>query len=214
MKGIILNRQQLVTSIFILLCLVGYIFFPADGSFQYKVVAVIFLVLLPFLYSKYFLKSENLFKKIIIGDWKKNIGWLLIGLLIPFVIMLILFKYTDIQIHYLLSPTVKNDFGKFLLYEFTGVALTVAIYELFFRGFLMFYFAAFFKKWAILIQFMFFVAMALMLNLPYWFYITYLVFTPFAGLIAYKSNSLVYSFIGQLLFIIMFDASFIALTVK
>lgn len=78
----------------------------------------------------------------------------------------------------------------------------------------MFYFAAFFERWAILIQFLFFLVMALMLGLPYWFYVTYLIFTPFAGWIAYKSDSVLYSFVGQLLFIVIFDASFIALTVK
>ena len=210
MKNIKINKQQAVTSIFILFCLAGYVFFPANGYFQYKFVALIFLVALPFLYNNLFLKKEN----ILIGDWKKNLLYLMIGLFCSFLIMAILFKYTDIGNHYLLSILVKTDFKQFLLYEFTGVAFTVTMYELFFRGFVMFYFSTFLGKWAIVIQFLFFIVLMLFLNLPYWFYVTYLVFNPFAGWIAYKSNSLSYSFFGQLFFIIIIDSTFIALTVK
>jgi hypothetical protein len=54
----------------------------------------------------------------------------------------------------------------------------------------------------------------MLFSLPYWFYIVYLIFAPFAGWIAYKSESILYSFVGQLLFAIIIDATFIALTVK
>lgn len=209
-----INKSQLITSIFILLCFIGYVFFPTNNYFQYKSAALIFLLILPFLYNKYLLKEASFFKKIIIGDWKNNLKFMVMGLIAPFVIMILFFKYTDLLNHYLLSPSVKGDFKQFLFYELTGVAFTVAVYEIFFRGFVMFYFTSKLQKWAILAQFLFFVVMLFLLNVPYWFYITYLVFAPFSGWIAYKSNSIMYSFLGQLLFVIIFDASFIGLTVK
>jgi len=214
MRLLKINKEQLITSLFIGLCLIGYVFFPANGNFQYKAVALVFLVLLPFLYNKYMLKRENIFKRVIIGDWKENIKWLAIGLSFAFLVITLIFVSSDLRSHYFLSSAVKNDFKQFLLYELLGVSFTVAIYELFFRGFVMFYFSSFLGKWVILGQFLFFAAMALIFGLPYWFYITYLVFTPFAGWIAYKSNSILYSFFGQLLFIIIVDAVFIALAVK
>jgi hypothetical protein len=210
-----LNKEIIITSVFVLLSLAGYVFFPANGYFQHKAIPVVFLVLLPFLYNKYFLKKENLFTQIKIEDWKNNLKWLAVGLLSALLIIGVIFKYTDLGQHYFLAKNIKNDFWKFLWYELTGVAFTVATYELFFRGFVMNYFKGFLGKWSILIQFFFFITLLLMLfGLPYWFYIVYLIFAPFTGWIAYKSESIVYSFVGQLLFVIIIDATFIALTVK
>ncbi|KKQ44736.1 MAG: hypothetical protein US63_C0024G0008 [Candidatus Moranbacteria bacterium GW2011_GWC2_37_8] len=210
-----LNKEIIITSTFIFFCLLGYIFFPANGIFQNRSVAVLFLVILPYLYNKFFLKKKNLFAKFIsIGDWKKNIKYLIIGLLIAALIILIFFKYTELAQHYFLPKNVKSNFINFIVYEITGIVFTVAIYEIFFRGFIQLYFSTFFGKWAVLIQFLIFSALMLALGLPYWFYITYFVFTPFAGWIVYKSESLLYSFIGQCLFIIAIDVSFIALFVK
>lgn len=209
-----ISKENLITAIFMLFVLAGYVFFPANNFFQYKAVSLISLVLLPFLYNKYFLKKENIFRKFLLKDYLKNLQWLALGLLFAFLVAIILNNITDVQKHYLLSPNVKNNFLQFLLYEFTGVAFTVAIYEFFFRGFVMFYFSVFFGKWSILVQFLFFCVMLAMLNLPYWFYITYLVFTPFGGWIAYKSDSVLYSLIGQFIFIVFVDASFIAMTIK
>jgi membrane protease YdiL (CAAX protease family) len=215
MNHFVLNKKEIITSIFILLCLAGYVYFPASGYFQYKAVVVIFLVLLPFLYNKYFLKEKNFFKRILIGDWKNSLKLLSIGLTGAFLIMFLIFKFTDIGNHYFLASGVKDDFWQFLKYELTGIAFTVAIYELFFRGFVMSHFLNNLKKWAILAQFLFFLVLLLMLHeLPYWFYIVYLVFAPFAGWIAYKSDSILYSFLGQLLFVIVIDASYIALIVR
>jgi len=211
MQNIKINKQQLVTIVFIVCCLAGYVFFPANGNFQYKTSFFVFLAVLPFLYNKYFLKKENLFKRIKVGRWKKNIQYLTIGLLLALLLMGIVFKFTDVIGHYYLPKNVKADFWVFLWYEFSGIAFMVAVYEMFFRGFVMNYFADT-QKWSILIQFLFFCVMIMLLwGLPYWFYIVYLIFTPFAGWIAYKSDSILYSFIGQWLFIIFIDAAFIAL---
>jgi membrane protease YdiL (CAAX protease family) len=211
---VLINKKQTITSIFIVLCLFGYIFFPANEFFQYKAVAIIFLVVLPILYTKYFLKSELHFNQFTLGDWKKNIVYLICGLLVAFIVIGSIFIFTDFKLHYFLSAKVKNDFISFLYYELTGVLFTVAVYEGFFRGFIMSYFLEKYKKWSIMIQFLFLLVMIAIFHLPYWFYIMYVIFAPIGGWIYYKSNSLVYSFFGQLLFIILFDATFIALTVN
>src|SRR6266702_3184686 len=143
MDNIKLNKKQIITTFFILFCLMGYVFFQANGFFQYKAVFVIFLIVLPFFYNKLFLAEDNFFRKIKITNLKNDLKILSLGLIITFLIIVLFFKYTDIQRHYLLSPIVKKDFWQFLLYEFTSVAFTVAVYEIFFRGFVMFYFSPF-----------------------------------------------------------------------
>lgn len=214
MRLLTLNKKEIVTSIFIILCLAGYVFFPATGTFQHKLVMLIFLVLLPFLYCRYFLKEKNIFSRFSVGDWKNNLISLIIALIGSFFIIYLLFEYTELLSHYFLPLGIKNNFSLFLIYEFTGVAFTVILYELFFRGFIMFYFKSFTGKWSVLIQVLFFILMITLFNLPYWFYITYLIFAPIAGWLAYKSESLLYSYFGQLFFIIIVDAYYIAVTVK
>lgn len=209
------KKREIITTVFAMLCLFGYVFFPAEGYFQYKAVAVIFLIIVPFLYSKYFLRDEKFFQKFTIGNWKKNLQWLSVGLLIATVLAALVFKYSDFLQQYTLAKSIKTSFKTFLIYEFTGVFFTVAVYELFFRNFLFFYFLKIIGKWAILVQFLFFVLLIFMIpSLPIWYYITYLIFAPIAGWIAYKSDSILYSFLGQFVFVILVDASFIALTVK
>lgn len=216
MNKVKISKKQVITTIFILTCLGGYVFFPRSGAFQYRTAMFVFFALLPFLYDKLFLKENIILKGINFGNGLNNVKWSAISLVLPLVLMFILFKYLNLGVHYFLPISVKEDFGKFLLYEFTGVSFTVAMYEIFFRGFVMNFFRADFGKLAILIQFLFFALMLLVFNfnLPYWFYISYLVFSPFAGWIAYMSGSILYSFVGQLLFIIMIDAGYIALIVK
>ena len=155
-----------------------------------------------------------LLKQIIIGDWKKNLTCLGIGLAGALVLMALLFKLTDLGLHYVLASNVKTNFGDFLIYEFGSIAFMVFVYEFFFRGFVMKYWLEYFDKWSILLQFLFFLTMIIMiLKVPYWFYVVYLIFAPFAGWIFYKTKSLVYSFAGQWLFIVFVDATFIAMTV-
>ncbi|MEI7890523.1 MAG: lysostaphin resistance A-like protein [bacterium] len=209
-----INKKDNIVCFFMLTCLLGYVFFPAGGFFQYQLTSIIFLILLPFIFSKYFL-HKNLFKCLKFKIEKINsLRSLAIGLMLSFVLIALLFEFTDLGMHYLLSPVVKNNFFDFLLYEFTGVAFTLILYEIFFRGFVMGYFKESIGAWSILIQFLFFLVMIGLLNLPYWFFVLYLIFTPFAGLIYYATNSIIYSFLGQLFFIILVDATFIALTVK
>lgn len=201
--------------IFTITCLLGYVFFPTENLFQYKLSPIFFLIIVPFLFGKYFLKKETILARINTDNWKKGLLLIIISVFCSLVIALLLFKYTDLLKHYLLSPSVKNSFGKFFLYELTGVAFTVAIYELFFRGFVMFYYSPIVKRYSIVIQAVFFLFLLLLFfDLPYWFFITYIIFTPFAGWIAYESKSLVYSYFGQLFFIIFFDAIFISMVSK
>lgn len=214
MKIYKINKKITITTIFILFCLGGYLYFPSTGNFQHKSVTVIFLVMLPFLYSKYVLKRTTIFQQFKIGDWKRNLRNMIMSIFFALLIITLIFINTEIAKHYFLPSDVKRQFSQFLIYELLGVSFTVAIYEFFFRGFIQNFYQDYFGKWAIFAQLMFFLIMVLALGLPYWFYISYLIFNLFAGWMVYEGKSILYSALGQIIFIIVLDASFIGLYIK
>lgn len=204
-------KEIIITVLFSLACLIGYVFFPAKGIFQYKVITLIFLIILPFLFNNLFLEEKKGWREIFqIGNWKEGLKWLGYSAVISFLIIVLLLLNTDLADHYFLPMSVKNNFGQFLLYEMSGVLFTVFIYTYFFLAFLMNFFVKYIGKWSIVIQYLFFLIMIIMFNLPYWFYISYIVFLPLAGLVFLKSKSIIYPFLGQWLFVVFLDAYFIA----
>jgi membrane protease YdiL (CAAX protease family) len=98
-----------------------------------------------------------------------------------------------------------KSFGYFVFYELVLVAFFTAVYEFFFRGFVLFHFAPDLKYWAIVVQYGLFLLLLLVTGSSFWALAPYIIFAPFAGWIAYKSDSLAYSFFGQLIFIIIID---------
>jgi len=203
------NKNILITTLFILLCLGLYVFFPVAGNFQQIVTAVIFFVLLPVLYNAVVLKKNRTFYRLHLGDWKKGIFWAIVGMAASLIIIGGFIKYGDFVHKYALPAGLGSNFGYFAFYELVLVAFFTALYEFFFRGFVMFHFSPIVKTWAVVIQFVLFVLLLLVTGGVSWPFVPYIIFAPFAGWIAYKSDSLLYSFVGQLIFIIIIDASVI-----
>ena len=203
------NKNILITTLFILFCLGLYVFFPAAGNFQQIVTAVVFFVLLPVLYNTVVLKKNRRFYRLQMGDWKKGVFWAIVGVVISLGIISGLIKYADFLHAYPLPSDIGGNFGYFLFYELVLVAFFTAMYEFFFRGFVLFHFSPFIRTWAVLVQFVLFVLLLWATGSVSWLFAPYIIFAPFAGWIAYKSDSLLYSFSGQLIFIIIIDASVI-----
>lgn len=203
------NKNILITTVFIFCCLGLYVFFPATGNFQQIVTAVIFFVLLPILYNTVIVKKNRTFYRIHLGDWKKGVFWALVGVAVSLIIVSGFMGYGDFVHKYILPTDIGGNFGHFLFYELVLVAFFTAMYEFFFRGFVLFHFSPFVKQWAVLVQFVLFVLLLWATGSVNWLFAPYLIFAPFAGWIAYKSDSLLYSFVGQLIFIIIIDASVI-----
>ena len=92
------------------------------------------------------------------------------------------------------------------MYEFLLTALFVLIYEFYFRGFILFIFKTKLEFWAILVQALIFLILVLVIGYSSLFlFLPYLIFTPFAGFIALKSRSILYSGISQFLIILILD---------
>lgn len=206
LKNIKINKHIIATLLFSVMCVLLYVKFPSTDYFQFKVKAIIFFVIVPYIYQKVVLKEKSFLNNIKIGDWKNNITITSVCILVGLLLIGLIFRFTDLLNHYPLSLKIRNDFWQFFLYEVLSVSFTVLLYDIFFRGFVISYFAKYFGKVAILIQIALFVFMLLLLSVPFAFYFWYIVFIPLAGIIFYKTNSLIYSFLGHLIFMILTDA--------
>jgi membrane protease YdiL (CAAX protease family) len=205
------NKETLITIFFILSSLFLYVLFPAEELFQKGVIIIVFFVLLPILFIKFVLKRNNNFYGLEIGDWKKGVLWSAYAIFIMFIVLLFLIKYFNFFSYYTIPFSTIIDFNKFILYEFLIVLFFIAIYEFYFRGFIMFLLISRFKYWAIVIQFLIFSLLILSTRdvLVIYLFLPYLIFSPLAGIIAQKSRSIIYSALTQFLIIICLDVVFI-----
>lgn len=208
----LISTDLVITFTVIVLCMVLFSFFPTRDSFQKVVLSLVFLFLVPYLYIRVVLKDKlkNFgfnFNKWIGGFWIMPICFILAG-----GFFYLVFNYTDFKESYYLGKykLIKN-FWYLFFYEFLLVNLFVLLYEFFFRGFIMFYFEKKFGFYTVFVQFLFFILfldILELLNLDYIFY----VFTALlAGLIAYKSRSLVYSYFFSIIVLVVADLIYLKL---
>lgn len=201
-----INKKSISDGVFIAACLSIYVFFPAADLFQQIAATVFFLVIMPLAYKKLVLKEKIGSLGFGMGDWKKGLalaaGSLLAVSLLGYLAFEKDFDFSD----YKLPERVVGSFPHFLLYELLVVPFFVLVYEIFFRGFLLFHFSDRIGYWAILLQFL---VLLLMLSVQGFSpeFLPYLAFSPFAGFVSYKSNSIWYSFLGQYMFIFLVDIS-------
>lgn len=204
-------KEELLTSAVIVVCLVLFFFFPAQGPAQAATASLAFLFLIPFLYLKLTLKKNLKDHGWQMGDWKKGLVFASISLIASLLIFYALYHYTPLPKMYRLPAFVANNFWLFLLYEFILVGFFLALYEFFFRGLVLFSFLPKTGRLSVLIQWFFFAAFLALSENFKWQNAPYLIVAVFAGLIAYKSRSLLYSFSFGLFFLIIFDAVIIKL---
>lgn len=207
MQNFYLSKQNIVTSIFILVSLLVYGFFPTNDSFQQIITMLVFFVILPMLFSKFILKNDFDVFNITIGNWKQGLIWSGYSLLCVGFIFIIAVNFFDFFKYYSVPVVITESFIKFIIYEFTITILFVAIYEFYLRGFVMFAFESTFKYWAIFLQALLFLILFLSMGgASVYLFLPYLIFAPFAGWIAYKSRSILYSAVSQFLIIFILNA--------
>ena len=202
------NKNIISNAIFIISCLFVYNFFPSKDFFQQTVATITFFILIPIIYKKFILKENIKDFGFRIGDYKEGLKFGSISVLIGFIFFVLILKNTNYLTEYKLPVLVVNNFWFFILYEFLLVPFFVILYEVFFRGFILFSFIKDLGIFSILIQFLVFLILFYVQGMRIEF-APYLIFAPFAGLIAYKSNSIFYSFLTQWLFIFLADTSII-----
>lgn len=210
MNTIKYNKKTISILIFIFLNLLFFKIIPTNGKLQEILTLGMFFLVNPLIYSKFILKNKSGVFGFKIGDSKNGLFWSGASLLIMCVFAYVVFNYTDFTEKYSLPAKAINSFSYFIYYELVLVLFFTFIYEFFFRGFLVFHLRDVFGRGVVVFQALVFITLVLLGNGGFnWNLIPYLIFLPFAGWIAYKSESLVYSLVTQSIFIIIVDMFFI-----
>jgi hypothetical protein len=207
------NKRFLITGLLAVFSVffLGY-FTQADKVnpvFQMLLVMVAFFLVVPVLYCKIVLK-ESL----------HNMGWqtgnvfsgtilALLAVSGGLVMVYLLDRFTTFGRVYELPMSIQTDFLWFLLYEALVMPVMTLFYEVFFRGFIGLLWLRPLGVVSILLQaglfaLMLFVAGDLTAN-----QVPALIFAPFAGLIAYYSRSVWYSWGATWFFFFLIDVYFL-----
>lgn len=203
-----IDKKLITDIVFIAACFGIYIFFPALNFTQQILATIVFFLLMPWGYKKFVLKEKLIFSGFKLGNYKEGVKWSIITLLSGLLIYWLVYENSDFIVNYKLPIGVKNSFYYFVLYELLIVPLFVFMYEAFFRGFLLFSFSKKIGYWSVVLQA--FIFMLLVWSQGFGLEFTpYLIFALFAGLIAYKSESILYSFVTQWIFVFLVDVSVI-----
>lgn len=188
-------------------------FARSDGfnpAMQGFIAGIIFFLVVPVLYSKMVLK-ESL----------KNIGWqkgnvsagVLAGIasviLGGAIVVGLVFTFPEFREQYIFPATVEKSFVWFMLYELILVAFVTFIYEVFFRGFAQLLWLKEFGLWAIFIQAAFFIGLFFLGDSLSWQMAPFIIFSPLAGFVAYRAQSMWYSFAASWIFIFLTDVFFL-----
>lgn len=207
----IFNKEDLVTASMILACLILYAIFPTRNVFQQIVSSTTFLLVIPLLYVKIILKKDLKDFGIKLGNWKTGVTWSTISLIMSISIAYIFFNYFELEHKYMLPRYIPNNFLLFVVYEVVLLGFFTFLYEVFFRGFLMFSFSKKIGFWSVLLQTFLFLALFFSTRGLHWTLTPYIIFLIFSGITAYFSRSIFYSFATFIIFNIIFDSFYIHL---
>jgi hypothetical protein len=206
------KKELLLTSAVILLCLVLFSFFPTKGNFQEIIASATFLVFLPILYIKIILKKKLSEFGIQAGNWKKGLIWGVVSLFFVIGLIFVMSKVDHVSKDYRELFYVRAFFSLFVVREIS-LGISFMLIDFFFRGFVMLYIASILpiKYLSILFQFALFAVFTLLLAKLTWISGVYIFLSFFAGIIAYKSKSIIYSSLFLWISIIVIELSVIKL---
>lgn len=209
LKEITIDRRFVVTGGALFLSLLLFVFFPSTDRLPSEVQSFI-------AFSIFFLLFPLLYAKFILGEgWgamgfrmqQSLSGWVGIILAVGCGFGVFFFGYQwwpSLHETYRLPFSVERSFLAFVQYELF-LLTTVLFYEVFFRGFVQLLFLRRFGWWSIPLQwgmFLFFLLASQSFGMDQF---SMILFAPFAGWVAYRSQSIWYSFLASGLFFIIMD---------
>jgi len=204
-------REFLINICVAIICLTLFIFFPSRGVSQDLSRTTFFLLILPALYIKLVLKKKLKDFGASLTINRENLLWSLGALLASFILMILLFKFTDFKKNYVLPDYILASFWVFLLAELVLYNYYFFQMEAFFKGFMLFTFSQKLGYLSILATalsaciFLYLCKLITLEGAPY-------IITVLTGsVVAYKTRSFIYSYFMGLLFIISVDAYLIYL---
>ncbi|MBP7822644.1 MAG: hypothetical protein KA034_02430 [Candidatus Moranbacteria bacterium] len=208
-REIFSDRKFLITGGALFLSLLLFIFFPStdrlSGGIQSAIIFTVFFLIFPLLYAKFILgepwQRMGFRMDGALSHWVGMLGAVVVGFVLFF------FGYQiwpALQEAYRLPFSVERSFLSFVRYEMFAFT-AVFFYEVFFRGFVMFLFLRPFGRWAILLQWFIFLLFLVASQSFEMSQAGMILFAPLAGWIAYRSQSILYSFIGSAVFLFLID---------
>lgn len=168
-------------------------------------------------YSGVFLVIPLLYCKIMLGRPLSAIGfhkgniWAGIGgsvlaLIVALAALLVLWNFTPLLKDYQLPRAVEEKFLFFVLYQILVNGFITLLYEVFFRGFIMLLWLRSWGVWSVLFQTGLFFLLVYLGDGVSAETIPAMLFAPFAGLIAYQSRSILFSYGASWFFYFLTDA--------
>lgn len=194
------------TVFFIGTCILLSFFFPSNTETQNFIGNLFFLLIAPILYIKFVLKEK--ISQFGLNLKNKKAGFLWGGIMLFFscLIMFFLIKETNFLANYQILTAMTKDFSIFLLMILIFFNSILFIQEYFFHGFILSFFSLYIGKWAILLQFGIYFLTILIFKQDLWSFSPSLILSLTGGITAYKSQSMIYSYLSGLLFLIFFNA--------
>ena len=191
--------------------LVAYGLFPVKNIFQQVTVMTVFFVIIPIIFNKYILKKELGDIGLKLGDWKKGLVWSGMSIVIVGLIFIGINYFFNFLNYYTIPTSIIHNYKNFLFYEFLSVAPVVFIYDFFFRGFMLLTLESKLIYWAIVVQAALFLILVVATGSTSWTLAPYLISAPLAGLVVYKSRSILCSTVFQFIIILILDANIVRL---
>lgn len=214
LKLLSMHRRFIVTGILVFFSLGFLLFFTESDRFspvlQGFIVSIAFFLAIPLLYSKIVIREplSNL------GLRKGRFGAGVLSLFFALVMAVgieigLTLVFPSFREQYVFPGLVQKSFLWFIFYEIVISSIVLSFYEVFFRGLIQSLWLKSFGVWAIVMQMSIFYGFFLLKNDFSWEKAPLLIFCPFAGIIAYSSRSLWYSFLASWIFIFLTDIFFL-----
>ena len=203
------DRKFVVTGGALFLSLLLFIFFPGTERLPLGIQSII-------AFSVFFFLFPILYVQFILGESWRAIGfqmeqtlssWIGVALAVVVGFAIFFFGYqwwSALHEIYRLPFTVERSFLSFVRYELF-LLVTLFFYEVFFRGFVMSLFLRRFGVWSVLLQWGIFLLFLFASQSFSMDQSAMILFTPLAGWVAYRSQSIWYSFLASGLFFMMTD---------
>lgn len=204
-------KEDSITLLVVIITSLFFVFTPGretlGSAVQGFIMALIFFGLLPLGYHLLVLKKTGDTFGLAAGAWRSRPLLIAPVVVTALLITIICFRVSPgFQTAFLLPGIIENSFGWFIGYELFLVPMLVAVYEIFFRGFIQ---KSWLEKhvgaWAIFGQSLIFVAFLAMTASFGWTTFPFILFSLFSGFLVWYNNSLVQAWIAQWLYLLLFD---------
>lgn len=177
-----------------------------DPTLQSLITAVSVFLVIPLAYCRIMLGrplSALGFQK---GNVWAGVGGSVLALVVALSVLFVLWNFTPLLRDYQLPVAVEEQFLLFVLYELFLNGFIVLLFEVFFRGFIMLLWLRKWGMWSVFAQAGLFWGLLYASSGVESSVIPYYVFAPLAGLIAYQSRSIWYSYGASWFYFLLTDA--------